>query len=178
MIKPWKKISNKTLFEHKRLTIYEDIVELPDGNRITYFWGAPSKYQSVSVIAVNEKGELLIQEQYNYPIGKALWELPGGSMKAGETPEQSAIRELAEETGHTADDVKIIGSYYTQNRFKDAKQYVVLCKKLRKQKLEADESEFIETAWVSIDRCYRMVADGDIQNINMLASLMLFKETL
>ncbi|MBS0271807.1 MAG: 8-oxo-dGTP diphosphatase MutT [Proteobacteria bacterium] len=61
-----------------------------------------SKHQILWVVAaaiINKKGELLITER---PMGKALagvWELPGGKMELGETPENSLIRELKEELG-------------------------------------------------------------------------------
>jgi 8-oxo-dGTP diphosphatase len=53
----------------------------------------------VAAVLINEKGEMLISER---PQGKALpgvWELPGGKMEPGETPEISLIRELQEELG-------------------------------------------------------------------------------
>lgn len=53
----------------------------------------------VAAVLINEKGEMLISER---PQGKALpgvWELPGGKMEPGETPEISLMRELKEELG-------------------------------------------------------------------------------
>ena len=51
----------------------------------------------VAAVLINDKGEMLISER---PQGKSLpgvWELPGGKMETGETPEKSLIRELQEE---------------------------------------------------------------------------------
>ncbi|EKE09569.1 MAG: NTP pyrophosphohydrolase [uncultured bacterium] len=53
----------------------------------------------VAAVLINKKGEMLISER---PQGKSLpgvWELPGGKMEIGETPEKSLIRELQEELG-------------------------------------------------------------------------------
>jgi len=50
-----------------------------------------------AVALVDEDGRVLIQQR---PPGKAmagLWEFPGGKVEAGETPEQSLIREMREE---------------------------------------------------------------------------------
>lgn len=49
----------------------------------------------VSVAVFNEDGDLLCGLRKD----TWRWNLPGGSMKPGETPEQAAVRELFEETG-------------------------------------------------------------------------------
>ncbi len=46
---------------------------------------------------MNEKGELLVSERLAGKSLEGVWELPGGKMELGETPEQSLIRELKEE---------------------------------------------------------------------------------
>lgn len=56
----------------------------------------------VTVLAVNYEGKVLItQRDYLKKYG-GLWEVTEGSVVAGETPLQGAVRELREETGLTA----------------------------------------------------------------------------
>src|SRR6202011_6224209 len=53
----------------------------------------------VAVALVDPDGRVLLAQR---PEGKSmagLWEFPGGKIEAGETPEQSLIRELEEELG-------------------------------------------------------------------------------
>ncbi len=53
-----------------------------------------------SVILVDRAGRLLLQERDEHPrIDPECWGLPGGHVEAGESDEQAAYRELAEETG-------------------------------------------------------------------------------
>ena len=53
-----------------------------------------------SVILVDERGWVLMQERDEHPvIDPERWGLPGGHLEPGEDPEVAAYRELVEETG-------------------------------------------------------------------------------
>jgi 8-oxo-dGTP pyrophosphatase MutT (NUDIX family) len=56
----------------------------------------------VNVIPFTKEGELLVVEQFRHGIDGATMEIPGGSCDEGETPLESARRELLEETGFEA----------------------------------------------------------------------------
>jgi ADP-ribose pyrophosphatase YjhB (NUDIX family) len=53
---------------------------------------------SVALLAKNDKDEILLVKRAVEP-GFGKWSLPGGFMELGESSEQTAIRELHEETG-------------------------------------------------------------------------------
>lgn len=58
----------------------------------------------VAAALLDQDGRVLITER---PAGKALaglWEFPGGKVEAGERPEATLIRELAEELGITVEE--------------------------------------------------------------------------
>lgn len=50
-------------------------------------------------ICKDEPDKIIMIRQYRYPLDDYLYELPAGLIDAGETPEESAIREMKEETG-------------------------------------------------------------------------------
>jgi ADP-ribose pyrophosphatase len=56
----------------------------------------------VNVVAFNRAGELLVVEQFRHGIDEPTLEIPGGGCDPGETPFESARRELLEETGHAS----------------------------------------------------------------------------
>ena len=50
-------------------------------------------------ILKNEPDKIVMIRQYRYPLDDFLYELPAGLIDEGETPQQSAVREMKEETG-------------------------------------------------------------------------------
>lgn len=176
-IQAWKMISSKVVFEHPRMVLAEDVVELPDGKKIDYLRYASAKMHSVAIIAINEKQEILLQREYSYPVHRVVWQLPGGGIKDGEDTIAAANRELSEESGIVGASCEILGSYYVNNRRSDEKQYVVLCKNVRLQQGKRDEEEFIENHWIPITDLSAMIAKGEIDNIYLLAAINLWSST-
>lgn len=54
---------------------------------------------SVVLIPMKDDGQVVLIRQYRASIDRELWEVPAGSLNAGETPEDAAIRECEEEIG-------------------------------------------------------------------------------
>lgn len=50
-------------------------------------------------ILKDEPDKIVMIRQYRYPLDDFLYELPAGLIDEGETPQQSAVREMKEETG-------------------------------------------------------------------------------
>jgi len=172
--KLWKTVSSKTILDHDRLQVTEDIVLLPTGIESTYVRHAKTLNDSVAIIAINKQDQILLQREYSYPPNKIMWQLPGGAMEAGEEIKTAANRELAEESGYSANHMKVIGSFYIHNRLSDKKQHVVLGSDLTEHALAADHDEFIESHWIDISELKHMIGSGDFDNINLLAGLNLW----
>ena len=64
----------------------------------------------VVIVAVTRDNRILLVRQYRPPVAEVTLELPAGHIEPGETPEQAARRELREETGHEADNFKLLAS--------------------------------------------------------------------
>ena len=66
--------------------------------------------QAVAVIAETKDGELILTEQFRAPVNANVIDLPAGLVgdEGSDDPEETAIRELEEETGYTCDSVELV----------------------------------------------------------------------
>lgn len=66
----WKKIATKNLLSHPRLTVQEDIVELPSGQQVPYLTFGQSP---AAVMVICLRGDkVLLQKEYSYPPDVAI----------------------------------------------------------------------------------------------------------
>lgn len=101
--------------------------------------------------AIFNENRFLIVKRSNYTRGEhGLWELPGGRMEFGETPEQTLIRELQEEVGLS---VEIMKPLKTWSFFRDENTQLVGITCLCKYKGgEVNLSvEHLEYAWIRFE---------------------------
>ena len=81
---------------------------------------------TVKGIVVFKQKVLLMKRVRPSSDGLGYWELPGGGLEYGETPNEALKRELKEETGYTANNIKLIHKFYTSAGFSNQKIYIYL----------------------------------------------------
>ena len=68
------------------------------------------------VIVAEHEGKVVLVEQYRVPLGRRCLELPAG-LVGDEDPDatvvETAVKELEEETGFTADRIEVIGEFFS-----------------------------------------------------------------
>lgn len=80
-------------------------------------WEYVSRTNDVRAVVVlaEDGGKLILVEQFRFPIGKLCLELPAGLIgdeEQGATVESTALKELEEETGYTAERIERLGDFY------------------------------------------------------------------
>jgi 8-oxo-dGTP pyrophosphatase MutT (NUDIX family) len=107
---PWEVLDSDVLIERWWMKLRVDRVRLPNGETIPEFHVVEYPHW-VLVVAQDEEGRLLFVEQYRHGVATVSLEFPAGMMEEGEDPEETAGRELLEETGWKAELLRPIGAW-------------------------------------------------------------------
>lgn len=95
----WKVLDSTYIIQRPWLTARCDKVELPDGTVHPEYYVLEYPMW-VNVIAITAEGQFVMVEQYRHGLREVFTELVAGVSEKGETPLESARRELLEETGY------------------------------------------------------------------------------
>ena len=98
------------LYADARMAFHAVDLELRGGATITR--GLIVHPGAVVVLAVTDADEVVFIRNTRWTVGETLLELPAGTLSAGEDPAAAASRELAEETGYEAREIKPLCDFY------------------------------------------------------------------
>lgn len=139
-----KTIQSESIFNGKIIDVQVDDVLLPNGK--TSKRELVKHPGAVAVIAITKEKKILFVEQYRKPLERSIVEIPAGKLEAGEKPENTAIRELEEETGYTTSRLQYVTSFYTSPGFADEVIHLYYTDEVYKleEEVPGDEDEFVE----------------------------------
>jgi len=164
-------LDSKPIYHGKVFDVRIDLVKLP-GNRETKF-DIVSHAGAVTILPVDEEGNILFIRQYRHAAGEEILELPAGVIDNGETQDACALRELREETGMTAKNVILLGEFYLAPGYSTEYMYVYFAHGLSPAPLPQDEDEQINVERIPIEKAYRMASHGEIRDAKTLAAMLL-----
>ncbi len=124
---------------------------------------------------LNEKEIIFIQNQRR-AVGKLLWELPAGTREEQEPPEETASRELTEETGYQANSIEWMMSFYTSPGFCSERMDLYLAKDLTWKGQRLDEGEEIIVQPVALEQAFRMIETGEILDGKTILALLYYEK--
>jgi ADP-ribose pyrophosphatase len=156
----WKRLGSRTLHRHERVVIREDVLQVPSGQERPY--PVMQLGESAGVVPLTENGEVILVRQYRHVTGDFCWEIPGGGIHAGETPDQAAQRELREEAGYRAGRLRRLGAFWPNNAYLDEVIHVYLAEELVRDPLPADQDEYLELRAFPFAEALAMAQDDRI----------------
>jgi 8-oxo-dGTP pyrophosphatase MutT (NUDIX family) len=133
-----------------------DVVELKD-------W--------VNVVAVTPDDEVILVRQFRFGSADITLEFPAGTVDAGQAPLDTAVRELAEETGAVADAWESLGWSHPNPALQGNRCHVFLARGARVTKpVSFDEYEEIELVRVPLSEIDGLIRDGKITHALSIVS--------
>lgn len=158
---PWTTLSSREVYSNPWTRVREDLVQLPDGR--TTIYGVVTFGECAGTLPLAADGRVLLVRQYRYVQGAATWEMPTGGVKAGESAEDAARRELREEGGLHAGRLTHLSTYHTSKSVVREVAHLYLAEDLVPiEAHERDETEFISVAWKPFEEVLGMVLAGEI----------------
>ncbi|MDR0885894.1 MAG: NUDIX hydrolase [Clostridiales Family XIII bacterium] len=175
-----KTISSELIFDGAIIRVRKDTVEAREGK--TAYREVVEHNGGVVVIAVTEDGDVPIVRQYRQAAGKVMLELPAGKLERinGEIEDrkEAAIRELKEETGYEATDIRWLTSHYATPGYCTEILTIYLATGLTKGEVSFDEHEALEPELIKLDTLYDMAIKGELDDAKTIVGVLMAHDIL
>lgn len=176
--KPWKIISAKQDKSYRVFSLRTDRAVSPRTGKAHDFFVLECA-PWVNVIPITPEGEVVLVRQYRHGVRNLTLEIPGGLVEEHDTPETAAVRELYEETGYKAPEMKPLGSVHPNPAIQNNLCYTYLAKDVfRAGPQEPDEKEDIEVVLKPLDDIPRLIREGEITHGLVVVAFYRFYDLL
>jgi len=127
-------------------------------------------------LVLTQNGSVLLVRQYRLLLDGLSWEIPGGKVDEGETPEAAAIREALEETGILCQNLRPLFSFqpgldslHNPTHIFHADEFTLV------EQVEANPREVWEHHWVPVQKALEMVYGGQIVDALSVVALLTYR---
>jgi len=169
-------IGRTQFYQGKIFNLQKVQVRLPDGREPTY--EMVEHPGAVAMIPLDSEGNILFVRQFRAGVGGELLEIPAGTLHAGEDPALCADRELREEIGMAARDMRKLAQFYLAPGYSSELLHIFLAADLYPSSLNMDADEYLHIVPIPVDRAYAMAAAGELHDGKTLAALLLAQPLL
>lgn len=164
-----KKLSSHNVYTGGLLHVYQDRVELPNGKTTSREYilhpGA------VAVVPLLDSGEIILERQFRYPLGREMIELPAGKLDPGEEPLACGRRELLEETGYEAGSWRYLATIHPCIGYSNETMSLFLAENLTFREHNRDGDEFLEVFHLPMNEALEWVRTGRITDVKTVIGL-------
>lgn len=164
-------LNTSIIYKGRAFQVENVHVRLPDGRQRNY--DLVNHRGAVTILPLDEHGEVWFVRQYRIGARQTLLELPAGVLDEGEDPAAGASRELREEIGMAAGELLKVGEFYMAPGYSSELMHVFLATGLIPDSLPQDDDEFLEILHFSLAEVMEMVRRGEIHDGKTLTSLLL-----
>ncbi|MFL5768144.1 MAG: NUDIX hydrolase [Actinomycetota bacterium] len=125
-----------------------------------------------AVVAITKEGDILLVRQFRPALRSKTLEVPAGLLDVeGESPRDCAVRELVEETGHEAHDVRSLGSFLTSPGMTDERFHLYRADATPIPDSAGEEG--IQIVRMPFGRAVEQASSGELQDVKTVLAILL-----
>lgn len=181
-----KKLTEKDLLETKVATIQGEVPKFlrlqTDQVKLTNGLLSTRQYikhpGAALILPETKKNELLFVKQFRYPLQKVFWELPAGKIDNGEDPIHTARRELREEVGCEAKNMKYVTTIHPVIGYGDEVIHIYLAQGLSFVGASPDEGELLIPQKMTIQSAMEKVRRHKITDVKTQIALFWYEKII
>ena len=129
---------------------------------------------AVVVLPIVDSNTIIMIRNERFAVGETLWELPAGTLEPEEPPEETAKRELIEETGYRCEQLHPLTTFYTTPGFCNETMVAYVAEGLSFVGQNLDDDEEITVEPLKWDDILKMIRGNEIRDGKSLAALLYF----
>jgi ADP-ribose pyrophosphatase len=175
----FRKLAERHVHDGSLISVAVGTFEGPDGT--TFNRDLVHHPGAVSIVPVDDDRRVYMVRQYRAAIDADLLEIPAGKRDVeGEPPEETALRELAEEVGMRAGRVEKLAEFYNSPGFSDEYSYVYLGLDLEPTpgSAHSPEEAAMDIERISLDEVPMLIRTARIVDAKSIIGLCLAREML
>ncbi len=128
---------------------------------------------AVAMVPMVDRDHVCLVKNFRYTVGRTLLEVPAGTLDPGESPDSTAPRELAEETGYRAGSIRRVAEWLVSPGVMTERMYLYLCEDLEPGPTDHQPDEKLETVVLPWAEAMRLVLNGEIDDAKTRLALLL-----
>ena len=171
---PWRVLAERIIYDNKWIGLTEFDVINPGGGKGIY-GKVRFKNLAIGVVPIDGEMNTWLVGQYRFPLDQYSWEIPEGGGDPDVTPQESAARELLEETGLVAKEWTQLLEMHLSNSVTDEKAILFLARGLEQHEPMPEETEQLVIRKLPFEEVYQMVVKGVITDAMSVAAIQKIK---
>lgn len=163
--------ATRTIYRGRKIDLALKTIRLADGSETTR--EVVLHRGAVALVPFIDRDHVCLVNNYRYSIDRELLEVPAGTIDPDESPDETAIRELREETGYDARSVRRIADWFVSPGVMNERMYLYVCEDLTLGETEHQPDERLTPVILPWEDAVRRVLTGEIVDAKTIVAILL-----